>query len=239
MKELFKLTPFRKDNKNKPKLFVIHHIGSANGKLYSVRGTMVWFTSQEAHRNKETGKLERLASAHFIIPRRQFQYNKEKYDILKFAEDSSATYHAGLSSWIIDGKKRKSMNYWSLGWELEGDGNLMEYTDFQYEILIESLKKKAELYKLSSDAIVGHEDVSPGRKVDPGKFFDWKRVRTGVEPQVMVPVHVEEADIHVVERVQPEEIVEEYTKDEEVVMESGEDSNIFVSLIQAILRLFG
>lgn len=241
MEVLFKLTPFRKPRTVPIKLLVIHHVGSTNGKLFGVDGTVTWFTSASAHTDPATGKLKNdLASAHFLIPREQYQYEKKKYDIIKFANDEDYTYHAGISSWVIDGKKVTTLNSYSLGWELQGDGNLVEYTDFQYEVLIDSLKQKTSLYKLSSDSIVGHEDIAPTRKVDPGKLFDWKKVRMGVEPKVIVSTFVPEAGDNFVEKVDPKDVKVDYTADHRVAVSSGEDKQgFFALLLRMILRLFG
>lgn len=240
MQELFKLTDFRKPRLAPIKLLVIHHIGSKDGKLFGVGGTITWFTSVAAHTDPKTGKLNNdLASAHFIVPREQYELDKKKYDIIKFANDEDYTYHAGVSSWVIDGKKVTAINSYSIGYELQGDGNLIEYTDFQYEILIESLKEKCSKYKLSSDSIVGHEDIAPTRKVDPGKLFDWKRVRTGVEPKIMVTTFEPEVGMSITDRVDLKDVKEQYTADHEVTMPSGQDKpNVFVSMFRVVASLF-
>jgi N-acetyl-anhydromuramyl-L-alanine amidase AmpD len=163
-------------------MIVIHHIGSNKGKLYRVNGTVTWFTNEEVHRNKKTGKIENKVSAHYIIPRSPYK----EHDIIHLVNHNDIAYHAGYSQWAVDGKDRKYINNYSIGIELEGDGNLVEYTDFQYDTLISLTKELMNLHNIPEDNIVGHEDISPGRKVDPGKFFDWKRLRSGINPPALV-----------------------------------------------------
>lgn len=189
-------------------MLVVHHIGSNGNKLYSVKGTVTWFTNEEVHRNKKTGKIENKVSAHYIIPRKEY----EKHDIIHLVSLRDVAYHAGYSQWSVNGKNRKYLNKYSVGIELEGDGNLVEYTDFQYECLIELTKELMRLYGITEDNIVGHEDVSPGRKVDPGKLFDWKRYRTGINPPALIM-----PEVLVTPAPEPEE-------ENNVVMGGGEDN---------------
>jgi N-acetyl-anhydromuramyl-L-alanine amidase AmpD len=168
-------SPFFTSRKNYPlDMIVIHHIGSKKNKLYSVNGTLTWFTNKEVHRNKQTGKIENKVSAHYVIPRQQHKGN----DLYQLVADENIAYHAGRSQWSTNGKLRKYINRYSIGIELEGDGNLVEYTDYQYKILTWLIKKAMDKYKIKEHNIVGHEDIAPQRKVDPGQFFDWKRLRS-------------------------------------------------------------
>lgn len=181
-------TPFKVKRKNKiPDLIVIHHIGSDKGKLYNYKGTVTWFTDESVHKDPKTGKLINLASAHYIVPRNIIQEkNGDIYNCIQFAEDNYVTYHAGISSYVINNKKISGINNYSIGIELEGDGNLIEYTSYQYEVLKDIIRPKLDHYGLDTSDIVGHEDVSPGRKVDPGKAFDWKRLRLSLEPKIII-----------------------------------------------------
>jgi AmpD protein len=58
---------------------------------------------------------------------------------------------------------------------LEGS-DIMKYEDIQYEVLIKLIKSLYESYPIED--IVGHNDISPGRKTDPGKFFDWNIIKS-------------------------------------------------------------
>lgn len=174
-------SPFFMPRGNYPlDMIVIHHIGSQGGKLYSVNGTLTWFTDVNVHKNKDTGKIENQVSAHYVIPREPHNGN----DMYQLVQDTDIAYHAGESQWIIDGKVRKFINRYSIGIEMEGDGNVVEYTDYQYDVLAWLVKNLMEHYNIPIANVVGHEDIAPKRKVDPGKLFDWKRFRTMLDPIV-------------------------------------------------------
>lgn len=166
-------------------MIVIHHIGSKDGKLYSVSGAVAWFTNENLHRNPRTGAIENKVSAHYIIPRDTYDGTA---DMIALVRHDNVAFHAGESSWKVGGQQRTNINNYSIGIELEGDGNLVEYTDFQYDRLAELVRELVQNYDISENNIVGHEDVAPDRKVDPGRLFDWKRLRSDISPQVQVVV---------------------------------------------------
>lgn len=178
-------------------MVIIHHIGSQDGKLYSVKGTLTWFTNLEVHKNKETGKIENKVSAHYVLPREQH----EGTDLYNLVKDTDIAYHAGVSQWTINNNLRKYINRYSVGIEMEGDGNLVEYTDYQYDVLTWLVKDLMDQYNIPESNIVGHEDIAPGRKVDPGKFFDWKKFRTMLNP----PIIIESVEVPKVEPAVPTE----------------------------------
>ena len=184
IRTLWKPSPFFKTRGKYPlDMVIIHHIGSKDGKLYSMSGTITWFTSTDAHKNPKTGVIENQVSAHYAIPRAP----QPDYDIVQFVKDTDTAYHAGVSQWTVNDKVRNNINNYSIGIELEGDGNLVEYTDFQYTTLIELLSTLISKYKISGNQIIGHQDIAPTRKVDPGQKFDWDRIYRGIGPSVPVP----------------------------------------------------
>jgi N-acetyl-anhydromuramoyl-L-alanine amidase len=179
---LWKSSPFYKSRGNSPlDMIVIHHIGSKDKKFYSIEGTITWFTDVSVHKNPKTGAIENQVSAHYAIPREPHS----DYDVVQFVKEADIAYHAGDSQWVVGGKTRKFINSYSVGIELEGDGNLAEYTDFQYDTLIELVSTIKAKYKITDNNIVGHEDIAPTRKVDPGKLFDWMRLRKGINPVIV------------------------------------------------------
>jgi N-acetyl-anhydromuramyl-L-alanine amidase AmpD len=196
--QLLRPTPFKHKRPSQYPLdmIVIHHIGSKAGKIYSARSAVDWFTKPELHVNASTGKVENKVSAHYVIPRGDYEGSDA---VIRLAAHEEITYHAGASQWTVNGTRRTSINRYSIGIELEGDGNLVEYTDTQYSRLAEIIKSLMFEYGIREENIVGHEDVSPGRKVDPGKFFDWKRVRQSITdcvPTQEVPETVPDEDFH-------------------------------------------
>jgi N-acetyl-anhydromuramyl-L-alanine amidase AmpD len=182
MNKLWIASPFFKKRGKFPlDMIVIHHIGSDKGNLYSLKGAISWFTDKEVHRNKTTRAIENQVSAHYIIPRNSYIGN----DMIHLVRNADVAYHAGFSQWTVNGVPRQYINNYSIGIELEGDGNFVEYTYFQYEILAELVKDLMANYNIPEKNIVGHEDISPGRKIDPGKLFDWKKFRTEITKTVV------------------------------------------------------
>lgn len=225
---LWKSSPFFESRGSYPlDMIVVHHIGSNNGKIYSIEGTITWFTDISVHKNKRTGAIENKVSAHYAIPRESYR----GYDLIQFVKDIDIAYHAGDSQWVVDGKTRRYINRYSVGIELEGDGNLLEYTDYQYDILVETIRRIRETYTINENNIVGHEDIAPSRKVDPGKLFDWMRVRKGLNPPVSVVVPV--APVMTPPKLPIEEFKMSGGRDKD-----GKRPSFFGSLLKALLGIF-
>ena len=94
-------------------------------------------------------------------------------EVQQFVPFSARAWHAGRSSW----QGREACNDYSIGIECEGTDEV-PYTDAQYSRLRELLAMLLAAYPaITPERIVGHSDVAPGRKTDPGPSFDWSRVR--------------------------------------------------------------
>ena len=104
-------------------------------------------------------------SAHCVI------YRTGKVE--QFVPFNERAWHAGLST--FQGKSR--CNDFSIGIELEGTDTLA-YTNEQYAALTELTEFIVKHYPdITLGRIVGHNDIAPGRKTDPGQAFDWARYR--------------------------------------------------------------
>lgn len=99
-------------------------------------------------------------SAHFFIRR--------DGSMMQFVSCLDRAWHAGVSQW----QGRERCNDFSIGIELEGS-DFVAFTDEQYAALKLLTKKIKQAYPIR--ASVGHSDIAPGRKTDPGPFFDWPR----------------------------------------------------------------
>ncbi len=111
----------------------------------------------------EIGDLR--VSAHLLVAR--------DGGLTQFVKFTDRAWHAGLSSY--DG--RPACNDFSIGVELEGS-DTVAYEAAQYTALAEAVAALCDAYpRLSPDRLVGHSDISPGRKTDPGPEFDWQRAR--------------------------------------------------------------
>ena len=94
-------------------------------------------------------------------------------EVEQFVPFDQRAWHAGLSS--FQGKSR--CNDFSIGIELEGTDTL-PFTDALYHALGELTDFVTKRYpRISLGRIVGHNDIAPGRKTDPGEAFDWARYR--------------------------------------------------------------
>jgi AmpD protein len=108
----------------------------------------------------------RPVSAHLFVDRRGA--------VTQFVSLYDRAWHAGASSF----RGRERCNDFSVGIELEGTDQI-PFEDPQYERLVELVRLlRARWPDLSDlDRVVGHSDVAPGRKTDPGPAFDWGRLR--------------------------------------------------------------
>lgn len=108
-------------------------------------------------------------SAHCLIDREGV--------ITQYVNLNDRAWHAGLSCF----EGREKCNDFSIGIELEGS-NEQPFTDAQYESLQQLTVQIMKAYpKITQDRIVGHADISPGRKIDPGQYFDWARYLDGIK----------------------------------------------------------
>ncbi len=155
-----------------PELIVIHGI-SVPPREYGGDGIERLFTNtleapdaqapEEAHAlYQELHDLR--VSAHLFIRR--------DGEIVQFVPFDGRAWHCGESSY----RGREQCNDFSIGIELEGSDS-EPYEPAQYERLIEMLRALMDAYPtLDAKRVVGHSDVAPGRKTDPGDFFDWGRL---------------------------------------------------------------
>lgn len=89
--------------------------------------------------------------------------------IIQFLPFDKRAWHAGQSNFA----GRENCNDFSIGIELEGSDNLA-YETLQYKMLKTTLKQLKSYYTIID--IVGHSDIAPGRKTDPGDAFDWGKI---------------------------------------------------------------
>lgn len=107
-------------------------------------------------------------SAHLLIER--------DGTVTQYVPFNYKAWHAGQSCF----EGRESCNDFSIGIELEGTDD-SSFTDEQYEVLSAITRVLIEKYPaITPNRIVGHSDIAPGRKTDPGQAFDWPRYRSAV-----------------------------------------------------------
>jgi len=148
-------------------LLVIHHISLPPGE-FGGPGIVELFTNRldPAAHPFYASIAGMKVSAHFLVRR--------DGGLIQFVPCSKRAWHAGASSW----KGRTRCNDFSIGIEVEGTGEA-PFTDAQYGRLAELTRALQARYPIAD--IVGHSDVAPGRKSDPGPRFDWARYHSMLE----------------------------------------------------------
>ena len=92
-------------------------------------------------------------------------------NLLQLVKDSDCAWHAGRSAW----KDIESLNQHSIGIEIANPGEdaRRPYLETQYQTLEALLKKLIKEHQIKPEDVIGHSDIAPWRKTDPGKHFDW------------------------------------------------------------------
>lgn len=145
-----------------PSLVVIHAI-SLPPNCFGGHGVEQLFTNAldpAEHPYYETIAGLRV-SAHFFIRR--------DGEVIQFVSTEDRAWHAGQSCW----RGRERCNDFSIGIELEGC-DTVPFEDIQYERLAWLLDELEARYPIQD--VVGHSDIAPGRKTDPGPCFDWEQL---------------------------------------------------------------
>ena len=134
------------------KLIVIHYTGMQS-KIESIKRLM---------------NPKHKVSAHYLIDR--------KGKILRMVDDNKIAWHAGKSKW----KNYNNLNKYSIGIELVNKGHEFGYEKFtilQVNNLIKLCQNLKKKYKIKNSNIVGHSDIAPLRKQDPGEKFPWRKLQ--------------------------------------------------------------
>lgn len=147
-------------------LLVIHNISLPPGEFGTTRVEELFSGKIDARDHPSFESLRGVqVSSHLFIRRTG--------EIVQFVPLGKRAWHAGKSSF----KGREACNDFSVGIELEGS-DYVPFEDAQYE----SLALAADLImrkfpSVTADNIAGHSDIAPGRKTDPGPYFDWQKFR--------------------------------------------------------------
>ena len=149
-----------------PELIVIHGISLPPGE-YGGPYIEALFTNQlkPADHTYFSEVAHLTVSAHFLIRR--------DGEIVQFVSTDDRAWHAGESCW----EQRSNCNDFSIGIEVEGSDE-ERYEMAQYRMLAQLIAAVRNQYPaIEHDAIVGHSDIAPGRKTDPGSAFDWLQLK--------------------------------------------------------------
>ena len=141
----------KKRSINSIKIVVIHYTG-----MQSERESIIRLCSPKTK-----------VSSHFLI--------NQNGKVYRFVQDNQIAWHAGKSCW----GEYKNLNKNSIGIELVNKGHQFGYTNFkknQLLSLIKICKILVKKYKIKKRNIIGHSDIAPLRKIDPGEKFPWKQL---------------------------------------------------------------
>ena len=122
---------------------------------------------------KETQAIKRLCDSKSKVSSHYFIKNNGK--VLNLIPDLYTAWHAGNSKW----KKFTSLNNYSIGIEISNPGHDHGYKKFsskQILSIIALLRFLIRKYKIKKQNILGHSDIAPNRKKDPGEKFPWSRL---------------------------------------------------------------
>ena len=152
-------------NEDDINLIVIHSISLPPGKYNNSYIEEFFCNKLSVNENKYFESISDLkVSSHILI--------KRDGKIIQFVPFNKKAWHAGISSF----GKKTNCNDFSIGIELEGS----DHDDFdqrQYNSLDKILVTLMEYYGIKKKDIVGHSDIAPDRKTDPGPRFDWNRIK--------------------------------------------------------------
>ena len=146
-----------------------HYSGSHSNKRRSSKGItliIIHYTGMQSEREslKRLTNPKSEVSCHYLINRNGKVFN--------MVDDQNIAWHAGKSMW----QKYKNLNKNSIGIELVNKGHKYGYQNFtkkQINVLVNLCRKLKKKYKIKNNSILGHSDIAPLRKVDPGEKFPW------------------------------------------------------------------
>ena len=119
----------------------------------------------------EKEAIQRLTKAQSEVATHYFI--KRNGEIIRMVPDLYKAWHAGISHW----GKYSSLNKYSIGIEVSNPGHQFGYINFskkQIKSLIKLTRVLVKKYRIKKNHILGHSDIAPNRKKDPGEKFPWK-----------------------------------------------------------------
>ena len=148
-----------------PDLLVIHGISLPPGDFGGPWIDQLFTNSLQSAAHPYFAEIGHLkVSSHLLIRR--------DGELVQYVPLNKRAWHAGQSCF----KGRECCNDFSIGVELEGTDEL-PYAEEQYQVLNQLVAALLSAYpSITADSIVGHSDIAPGRKTDPGTAFDWNRL---------------------------------------------------------------
>jgi N-acetylmuramoyl-L-alanine amidase len=154
---------------HKPTILLIHYTGMRSAEI-----ARAWLCNPQSR-----------VSCHYLVD--------EAGRIVQMVDESMRAWHAGLASW----KRERDINSASVGIEVQNPGHSMGYPDFpepQVRAVGDLCRDIITRHAIRSELVLGHSDVAPGRKVDPGEKFDWRSMHAMGVGHWVEPAHLDEGD---------------------------------------------
>jgi N-acetylmuramoyl-L-alanine amidase len=149
---------------------VHRELASPNWDERALPVTMIVLHYTEMEREAALRRLtdpEAKVSAHYFI--------SEEGEVVRLVDEDKRAWHAGASYW----RGHRDVNSASVGIELDHPGHALGYREFadaQIEALVPLLNDVVRRHDIPRANVVGHSDVAPARKTDPGELFPWDRI---------------------------------------------------------------
>ena len=139
-----------------------------------VQYLIIHFTAEDFPRSLKV-LTQGPVSSHYLVTEREGDSPAKVYQLV---DENRRAYHAGVSSW----QGATALNASSIGIEIVNLGgrrgaNGLRFPDFdpeQIDRVVELVKDIVARHQIKPERILGHSDIAPGRKTDPGQAFDWK-----------------------------------------------------------------
>ena len=134
--------------------------------LRKIRFLIIHYTGMQSERvsmNRLKNPKSKVSCHYFL---------KRSGTIYRMVDDNKVAWHAGKSKW----RNIKNLNEYSIGIEIQNKGHFIKYQNFtkkQIISLIQLIKILKKKYKINNENILGHSDIAPLRKLDPGEKFPW------------------------------------------------------------------
>jgi len=138
-------------------------------KIKDIKFVIIHYTGMQS----EIESINRLTNPSFRVSC-HYLINREG-EIIQMVKDRNIAWHAGKSKW----KEFKDLNHCSIGVELVNRGHKFGYQDYsknQINSLLRLCKNLKKKYSIKKENFLGHSDIAPLRKTDPGEKFPWKKL---------------------------------------------------------------
>ena len=144
---------------------------NSQGQDYRQKFIILHYTAGNRDSSLKT-LTENEVSAHYLVSDNKLE------PVYSLVDENKRAWHAGVSDW----KGRNNLNDTSIGIEIVNGGDVsgtfVPYKDFQIKEVAVLVKYLADKYEIPATNILGHSDIAPQRKSDPGPLFPWRELYT-------------------------------------------------------------